>query len=168
MTEETDIAVSPKLQETCTTLYIVYALGAVLQFFDDTMLAGLLALAIAGALANRNRKKFRGTIFESHLRWMNRTLWIGALALTPAAIALTCLLLFTFTDAGTLVRTLTSGNLDAIMAGTQGYLAGNLIRLEVITETTTALPVLWFVRRCWRGYVFARDAMPVDNVTSWS
>ncbi len=167
MSEDINPQKFDKLQETCRTLYIVYALGAVLQFFDDTMLAGMFAIAAAGFIAGRNKAKFRGTIFESHLRWMIRSLWIGGVFMIPATLLLTMLLLFAFTDLGALVHAFMSRDTDVIMGAVQNYLAANMTRLSVITGLVTALPVAWFVHRCWRGYELLRGGLPVDNVTSW-
>ncbi len=156
-----------KLQNACITVYIVYALGAVLQFFDRTMLAGLIAITLAGFIANQNRKNVKGTVFESHLRWMNRTLWIGALVIVPLAVILTGVMIFVFTDAASFVHALLSGNPHIISSAIKKYFSGNMMRISVIAYITTALPVTWVVHRCWRGYVLAHAGKPVENVTRW-
>ncbi len=156
-----------KLQNISITVYIAYSLGAVLQFFDATMMAGLVAIALAGFIANQNRKNVKGTVFESHLRWMNRTLWIGALVIVPLAVVLTGVLIFVFTDAASLVHTLLGGDAHAILSTIKKYFSDNMVRIHVIAVITTAVPVIWTVHRCWRGYVLAHAEKPVENVTRW-
>ena len=76
------------LKKLCLTLYGIYAASAVLQFFEETLLLGLLALVIAYILGASKNEDAKGTPYASHLRWMSRTFWIGTAVVVPAAIVI--------------------------------------------------------------------------------
>lgn len=162
-----DTIESPTLQKLCIQLYGIYALSAVLQFFEETFLVGLLALTIAYIIGNSKKEAAKNTPYASHLRWMYRTLWIGSLVIIPAGLLIGAVLVFIFTDTSMITGTLDNGDPDVAMGGIQGYLAHNMTKITILTTITTIPTAAWWINRCWVGYVLAKDGKPVENVTRW-
>lgn len=86
------------LRKFCIILYAVYALSALSQFFEITLLPGLLALIIAYIQGNAKKGAAKDTPYASHLRWLSRTFWIGTGVIVPVAVVIAAYLIWTFTD----------------------------------------------------------------------
>jgi len=152
------------LRKSCTWLYAANALSAVLQLADDLNvgLAGVLLMVIIGIVDNSKKKAAQDTPYASHLRWMNRTIWIGSLYF------IVCLIIgFALVVALTDTSFILAGDPDAVMNGFQSYVARYQTRIAVITAVTMAPPVIWWIRRCWIGYSLLKEDKPVEKVTSW-
>jgi uncharacterized membrane protein len=157
------------LQKYCTLLYGIYGLSVLTLLFDDIniILAGLLAMTIAYILANSKKESAKDTPYASHLRWMNRTFWIGSGVIFPLNLIVTCAFIAAFTDAGAVSAALGGGDPDITLAALQGYLTRYETRIMIITTVTTMPAVIWWVRRCWVGYALLKEDKPVEKVTSW-
>ncbi|MFH1158181.1 MAG: hypothetical protein V1721_04765 [Pseudomonadota bacterium] len=155
------------LKKLCMTLYGIYALSAVLQFFGSTVLVGLLALVIAYILTVSNRTLARDTIYERHLQWMSRTFWIGSGVLVPAAVVIATVLIWNLTDVASLASSLSGDDPLAMINGIKNYMDNNMAKVSLITVATAVPTALWWLRRCWIGYALVKAGKPVENVKSW-
>lgn len=152
-------------QKQILTIYAIYVVSSLLQFFNETVLVGLLALVI-GYILNHSKKlkeEVKNTPYDSHLRWMSRTFWIGTAVLTPLAMILAGFIVWNFTDLPSIITTMES-NPEAAM----GAITKDATKASRIADACMIPAVIWWIRRCWRGYELARAEMPVDDVTSWS
>ena len=164
MTEETQTV---KLQKYCLTLYGVYAASAVLQFSEYTVLPGLLLLTIAYFHGNSKRKTAADTPYASHLRWLGRTFWIGSGVIAPVAVLISTGLILVFTDISQIASAMSGNDPDLLMANVQNYIMQNAGKVGLLTVVTAVPTALWWLHRCWQGYVLAKEGRPVDNVTRW-
>jgi uncharacterized membrane protein len=155
------------LKKLCMVTYGLYGISAVLQFFEATLLPGLLALVIAYILMRSKREEAKDTPYASHLQWMNRTFWIGTGVIVPVAVIIATVLVLTFTDITAVVTAMNGDNPDAMMGNIQGYIADNMKKVNMIVSFTLVPTVVWWMRRCWTGYALAKEGSPVENVTTW-
>ena len=162
-----EAAKTDNLQKICITLYGVYALSTILQFFEETILVGLLALTIAYIIGNSKKKSAVDTPYASHLRWMYRTFWIGSLVIIPVSIVILACLILAFTDVASFVKSLGDADPEVITNSLTSYFQGNMTKLSFITTMAGIPAAAWWIRRCWVGYVLAKEGKPVVKVTSW-
>jgi uncharacterized membrane protein len=155
------------MQQTCTTLYILYAVSALMQFFEPTLLAGLVTLIAAYFYGQSKRKAAEGTAYASHLRWLYRTFWIASLILLPAGVVTATALIFAFTDIGSLATAAGVEDPSALAKSIQVYMDENMGKVSLITLCATAPVTIWWLNRCWRGYSLAKEGRPLENVTRW-
>ncbi|MCK5556064.1 MAG: hypothetical protein KAI76_07495 [Alphaproteobacteria bacterium] len=151
----------------CITLYGVYALSAVLQFFFETVLLGIIALVIAYILTAVNRARAKDTIYDSHFQWLSRTFWIGGGVIVPAAAVIAAILIWNLTDIAFLASSMRGDDPAAMMSGIQSYMDNNMTKVSLITMATIVPTAIWWIRRCWVGYVLVKVGKPVENVKSW-
>ncbi len=163
----TEDAKPEKFQKLCLVLYAAYAASAVMDFFEDTVALGLLLLTVAYFIGNSRRQAASGTPYASHLRWLNRTFWIGSAVIVPIAVTFAAILVLIFTDIGSITTAMTSGDPNAIIASVKNYTQTNMSKVSLLLLTMTVPTAVWWVRRCWVGYILAKAGKPVDNVTSW-
>ena len=163
----TEDAKTKDLRKFCITLYGAYAVSIILSFFEETLVLSLFLMIIAWILGNSKKKKTAGTPYDSHLHWMNRSLWIGSGVYAPIALTISFFLISTFTDSTPIFQAMDSGDQDMVMGALQNYLTENTTKIQLLTLVTT-LPVgIWWLRRCWIGYGLVKKDRPVENVTSW-
>jgi uncharacterized membrane protein len=162
-------AETQKLRKRCFVLYGLYALSAALQVSDDLTTLGLslLTLAIAGHLGNAKKEAAKDTPYASHLRWLYRTAWIASCVAIPVNLGLSTALIWAFTDVGAIAHSVMNGDPDALTQDLQGYIAGNMTKISIFNMIGAAPPTIWWLHRCWRGYVLLKEGKPVENVTSW-
>jgi len=157
------------LKKYCLVLYVTYAISAALQVFDDMDLLclSILTLAIAGHLCKKKKAVAQGTIYASHLAWLYRTAWIASCVAIPVNLGLTAGLIWMFTDLGSIVNQVMSGDVDAITSGAQSYMAANMGKIALFNAIGAAPPTIWWLHRCWRGYLYLKANMAIDHVKSW-
>ena len=155
------------LRKHCMLLYGLYALSAVLQFFNKTVLIGFAAVVIAYFMTTARKGAAKDTAFASHLRWMLRTFWIGTAVIFPVAIIIASILVLIFTDFVPVMDAMNETVPEATMDTLHNYMQGNMTKISLITIPIMLLSALWWLRRCWAGYVLAKDGKPVEKVTSW-
>jgi len=164
MTEDKNM---PDYKKLCITLYGVYALSAVLQFFFETVLLGILALVIAYILTVINGARAKDTIYDSHFQWLSRTFWIGGGVIVPAAAVIAAILIWNLTDIASLTSSISGDYPVAMMSGIQSYMDNNMTKVSLITMATVVPTAIWWIRRCWVGYALVKAGKPVENVKSW-
>lgn len=166
----TEDAKPADLRNFCIMLYGIYAVSIVLGGMGPTVLIvllGLLLVIIAYILMRSKREAAKDTPFASHLRWMNRTFWIGTGIIFPMALIISSFLIWTFTDLASVTDSLMQGDPDAMMGTIQSYVENSQTKAFMIGIVTMLPAVIWWLHRCWIGYTLARDGKPVENVTSW-
>lgn len=154
-----------KLKNFLVTIYGAYAVSAMMQFFESTLMLGLFLLTVAYILLVC-RRGVAGSLYESHRRWLNRTLWIGSLIAAVAAIV-SAWLVWTFTDISALTQSVKSGDPGAVMNAVNAYMDDNATRISLLTLITSVPTAAWWLRRCWAGYILLKAEQPVANVTTW-
>jgi len=159
-----------KLQRHCFMLYGIYTLSAALQISDDISMLGLsiLTLAIAGHMCKTKKEAAKDTPYASHLSWLYRTAWIASCVAIPVNLGLSAALVWVFTDIGTIAHNiLDGGDPETIASGLQSYIQNNETKISIFNMIGAAPPTIWWIHRCWRGYVLAKQGKPVENVMSW-
>ncbi len=164
----TEIEKTADLRKTCIILYGVYALSAMLQISNDLTMLGLsiLTLAIAGHMSKSKKAEAQGTPYASHLRWLYRTAWIASCVAIPVNLGLSTWLIWAFTDIGSVMSKM-NGDPMALVTAMQSYFQHNMLKIEIFSSIGAAPPTVWWLHRCWRGYVLVKEDKPVENVTSW-
>jgi uncharacterized membrane protein len=162
-TKETD------LKKYCIVLYGLYAISALLQVsIDGTLFVlSIITLIIAGIMGRLKKTAAKGTPYESHLRWLYRTAWIASCVAIPINFGLSGWLIWTFTDFGAITRSMDNGDMDALTQALQNYMDANTGKIFLFNAIGAAPPTLWWLHRCWRGYVPLKEGQPVENVTTW-
>jgi uncharacterized membrane protein len=157
------------LKKYCTVLYGVYALSAVLQVSTDStgFILSLVTLTVAGFMGNSKKAAAQGTPYESHLRWLYRTAWIASCVAIPVNFGLSGWLIWAFTDVGSIARAADGGDPEAVLNSLQNYMDANTGKIFMFNAIGAAPPTLWWLHRCWRGYVPLKEGKPVENVTTW-
>lgn len=149
----------------CTILYAVFALASLIQFSSETMTIGTIALLIASFVASRKRKKTTGSIYESHFHWLDRTFWIGGGIYFPILTLLGIPFLWSNSDLDQVMSAVENGasteELQSIFMASNG---STLINTSLVMYTPF---LVWWLRRCWRGYKHLKNDEPVPNVMSW-
>ena len=141
---------SASLRTMTIACYIV-AIGGLL------LSAGLLSIAaVIGAYLLR--ADARGTVYESHCRWMIRTGWVtlGVLALAFAPVMVGSFLMLQSTG----VDPASMGAMAALDNG--GSLGASLVWLGWLIAIPVAMAVsVWFLYRMIKGLLLANDKQPV-------
>jgi uncharacterized membrane protein len=163
-TEEHEV----KLRKSCMTLYGLFAASYPLQFFEQTLALGIALLVIAYYLMRSKRTAAKETRYQSHLQWMNRTFWMGTAVLTPLALILSAVILFTFTDVPSSIMNMAPDqDPAATMDKINSLVKSSTPKVMGITIASFIPVVIWWLRRCWVGYRQAKNNQPIENVTSW-
>ena len=154
--------------KTCIILYGIYAVGAVLQVSSDVtmMCLSILVLAIASHIGNKKKAAAMDTPYASHLRWLYRTAWIASCVAIPVNLGLSAGLIWAFTDVSSLADKM-DGDPGALVNAMQSYMDNNMTKISIFNMLGAAPPTLWWLHRCWRGYVLVKVGKPVEKVTSW-
>lgn len=151
------------LRKTCLALYGAYGAAILMQFFEQAMMPGLLLMVIAFIITRDRRAAAKGTPYESHLRWLTRTFWIGTGVVMPLAIVVATALILQFTD----ISSIATSDPDALMSGISNYIYGNMSKIMMLSSVSMIPTAVWWLHRCWIGFALARDEEPVKNVTTW-
>jgi len=156
-----------KLKNICIIIYGFYALSAVLQFNQATLLIGLLVLVI-GYILNvdkKNVQQAKDTIFKNHFRWALRTFWIGTAVLLPLATIIATALIMQFTEVTSIIDSL--NNQDELMLNIKNYMENDMTKVTLLSMIPMLPVLVWWLRRCWYGYELLKQNKTIENVTSW-
>ncbi len=153
-------------------IYALAAAGAVAQYAVtlETILLGCVLLWVCVLLLNRQKKAAQGTAFESHAKWITRTLYIGSVYLLPVATVIIFYFIYKDTHLAALqqniVMNITTGRITTL-AGleriVQNYIhqyGGTILRITYICITP---PILWWLWRCWTGFRRAAKSEPMNK-----
>jgi len=148
-------------------LYIITTLGALAQYAETLgmNIAGCIILMFAALMLKAQRLTAQGTIYSSHVAWMSRTMSIASYFLFPISIAVILYCVFKYTDLQAPRRALeaSGGKYMAVMLVIViNYIAHNESTIDSIVTWSLTPPILWWVRRCWYGYMRAKQSEPID------
>lgn len=171
-TPDTNAPITTKMKNprTCTAVYAIFvvAMIAPLLFVGYVSMAvSFAALTIAIIVAYAKQDEARGTVYESHIRWLIRTFWIGGGIYLPILTLIGSVYIFRhldyqiFTTAAQNGAAATPAEVATIMA--QHY-KGLFINT---TRVTGGIFTLWWVLRCLSGYLVLRRNKAIANPTSW-
>lgn len=156
----------PELRAFSMMIYIISGISAIAQFFSITVLPGLCFLVLAFFMVKAQRITAKNTIYASHVEWTARTLSIGTFVLFPLALCVAVYFLWKSTDIEALKATIVvkadDNDPSSLINFITEYIKGNTQRVADVTTKSLALPVLWWVRRCWVGYRCAKESLPID------
>lgn len=155
------------LHNICLFIYVSFMAGGVMQFAESTLLAGLVLLIVGYFVLALREKAATGTLYESHLRWLNRTFWIGSAVIVPIATIAGFLLILNNTDMSALMAAQESGDPEMIASSISAYIEQNGKTVSLITLATGLPTGFWWLRRCWAGFSRLQKGLPVEKVTSW-
>ena len=158
------------LRQLCLMLYGLYV-ASLLSFCGDTAVSvlGTIAGVVGVTLAYAKRKTAKHTPFESHMHYLIRTFWIGGGVFFPVATILAAALIFGLSDLTSIYNAMSQEGLDilAVVKLIRQYLTDNNMLLISVLAATFGPIALWWVWRCWRGYLLAREGKPVPKPGSW-
>jgi len=153
----------------CIALYIMYAACVLCQFFAITLIPGV-ALLLTAYGANEfkiRRANIKGTIFESHLRWMIRTLGIGTCVYLPIAAIIATGFILKYTDILSLVGTIINMTNTEMMNSIYASMDKEIGKVTIICLIAVTPVVAWMFRRYWVGYKLIKEGKPIEKVKSW-
>jgi uncharacterized membrane protein len=164
----TDRALSTDLRKFCAGLYVVYALGALLVPTALLVLGGILIL-VALVAGHGKKEMAKGSLYESHLRWMSRTFWIANIYYLITSIIATAYMYY-FTNIPAEMNALL--DMPSSMApNALGAITAHMEKIEAMTTIpyliTSLPPSVWWIHRCWQGFTQLKKDKPVANVTTW-
>jgi uncharacterized membrane protein len=155
------------LRNLCLSLYLIYAVSMLMQLVPVTILPGsfLIIAALIAAYARRERAK--GTVFESHLQWLIRTFWIGGGIYMPVlTLAAFCFAWSRF-DMGAVQNAIEGGAVNDTDALIRMVLEKNETLLFQVGLIITLPVAIWWIARCWRGWLFLKANEPMPDVMRW-
>jgi uncharacterized membrane protein len=149
----------------CTAIYIFNIVCMLMQFHLWTIAPGMVGLLCIFTYANIKQRETKGTIFESHFRWIVRTFWIGSFYYMILAIAKSAYFLM-------------NSDLSMVMDAVREGETNKLYFLELAYEKNADLALksyffvlgsftLWWAWRALRGVYFIRKGAELPKVTSW-
>lgn len=156
---------SKKTKDLCKALYALLVLGALLQFTQQTVLIGMVALLAAAWIATKMRKKSQDSLYQNHFHWIQRTFWIGSGVLTPIAIIISTILILAFTNVLQELSHVSSGAVS--MDQVDQYMQNSMDKISLYIMATSLPTLAWWLRRCWVGYRSLRNEKPIEKVMSW-
>jgi uncharacterized membrane protein len=165
----------------CALLYAAYLVGAAVQVSPAGAVIGSVAIVIAVCVAYAKRAAAKDTPFESHLRWLIRTFWIGGGVYVPVLTLIATIAIYVqidynllatkMIDAGADADAFASGDPAKAEAAAGQFMAilmqqyGGMMRTAALAVT---LPfVAWWISRLWRGYAALKAGKPVEKVARW-
>jgi uncharacterized membrane protein len=148
-------------------LYGIYAGSMIMQFFEQTMIPGFLAMVIAVIIVYNKKENTAGGIFETHIRWLIRTFWIGTGLFFPFSLVVATILILLFTDMDIITNAAVSGDPDTIMASYDAYFRASMDKIMLFSIISFIPTAGWWLWRCWTGYALLKEDQAVDNVTRW-
>ncbi|MBI1215222.1 MAG: hypothetical protein GC185_05305 [Alphaproteobacteria bacterium] len=156
--------------QTCTALYALFALSMALPVMFSSlpvMVLGFLVLTAAIIAAYAQRDAARGTVYESHIRWLIRTFWIGGGIYLPIVTIIGSIYLATHIDTQALIEAAQNGT-EATPANVANIIAQHYGKMIVnTTRITGGIFTLWWVVRCLSGYLVLRRNKAIANPGSW-
>jgi uncharacterized membrane protein len=158
------------LRKLCALLYGVFALAALMQFSFFTMFIGMIVMLVAVGIAYAKRKEAAGTAYESHLRWLIRTFWIGGGVYLPVATVVESIFLFFMfmrSDTDALMQKINSGQLND-PRDMEAFLISQYGHTLLWMTLVFTLPFLaWWLWRCWSGYRLLKEGKSIPDPESW-
>ena len=148
-------------------IYILAAVGAVAQYAETLAMnvAGFVILALTGFMLKAQRLTAQGTVYASHVIWVQRTMSIATNFLLPVSIAVILYLVYKETDIRAVKSSFEAGesrNLAEKISLVRSYIARNEAKIDPIVTWSITPPILWWVNRCWYGYRRAKKSEPID------
>ena len=147
-------------------IYALFAFGMIACFvsYGIIFLSGFIALLFGIALAYRDRKREKNTIYLAHQNWQILTFWLGNLVAFPIAMIAHFIAIYIFTDFSVLVTEASSGNMGTDIAAMEtryiAFQTENLPTLVLTKWLTYGLALLWWLYRCNFGYRQLKKGLP--------
>lgn len=151
----------------CKYLYGIYALTMLLQMSIDTILVGLLGMVVALVLTYVKQPAAKGTIYETHLRWMLRTFWIGGGVYLPVMTLAGFAVFYPSINIAPLQDAMYAGEITDPQQIYDLLLRDNKMLIWGTAFATMGPIMAWWLWRSWKGYKALKDGKPVENVMSW-
>ncbi|MEZ0226018.1 MAG: hypothetical protein ACAH83_15800 [Alphaproteobacteria bacterium] len=169
-----------KLMKICTILYAAYAACALSIFapFVIVVVAAAVAMLAAIIYAYVSQSKAVNTIYETHLRWLIRTFWIGGGVYMPVLTIFMTMTVWTVIDFSEVEAAVKAAALEH-NPGTESdsSVVVNTVLTSIMQENggtivliilAFTLPVFgWWLWRCWQGYSLLKQGKPVEDVMRW-
>lgn len=155
------------MQKYTLSLYGLYVIGTFMQFSVPLAIPGLVLFTVAYFMNLSGKKRAAGTPYESHMRWLLRTFYIGTCLLLPISAIIAQVVLLSTTDISGYTAALDTGDPAVISAMMSAYLEANATQATIIFTAFLAPVTLWMLWRWWKGGTLAQNAKPVENVTAW-
>lgn len=157
----------PELRSFCMAIYIVAGLGGILQFVDGALVMSLILLAISWFMVKAQRMAAMGTIYASHVEWTAYTMSRGLTILFPLALIVAGYIVWKGIDLTAFKNSLQNDEDGKIMEISLQFVMSQKEKILRITDICSIPPTLWWVRRCWFGFMRAKEETPIDYPDSW-
>ena len=155
----------PGLYKLCLSLYAIYFLSMVMQLAPQTMALGSISMIIGIILVYAQRRKAKGTIFESHFHWLYRTFWIAGGVYLPLTTIIGAGVMFSYVDMASMNTAIEAGS---DMETLKKVFMEQNETLIWVSAVISVLPVaIWWFWRCYKGYTHLKFSEPVSDVMSW-
>ncbi len=153
-------------------IYSLAAATALAQYAvtPGTFLFGLFLLWASIFLLRRQKKTAQGTVFESHAKWIGRTLYIGCVYLLPAAALVMFFFIFKYAHLTDLQRDIarnivtgsivTPADIERMVRNYFHQYGALISRIAYLSITP---PILWWLWRCWTGFRHAAKSEPMNK-----
>ena len=148
-------------------LYVFAILGAISQYAESVgmNIAGIAILGCVGFMLKAQKVTAQDTIYSTHVRWTARTISIATYIFFPISAILILFLVYEYTDLESPRRALEAADSTdsvAIVGVVKEYVSHNESRISSIITCSITPPILWWIRRCWYGFVRAKRSEPID------
>lgn len=167
MTDTVKTSKAPDPFILCTLFYGLYAAGMIMQFAPQTFIIGSIGMLVAIILVYTQRDRHSGTIYESHIRWLIRTFWIGGGVYLPILTIMASAFLYWEMDYTFLQGVMTEQNTPSADEVDKLFWQANG-QLITITSYCALVPAAtWWLWRCGKGYQHLKNRTVVPNIMSW-
>lgn len=155
------------MQKYTLSLYGLYVISTFMQFSAPLAIPGLGIFCIAYVMNLRGRKHAAGTAYESHMRWLLRTFYIGTCLLLPVSAIIAQIVPLSTTDISGFVAAIDTSDPAVVSAMLNAYLEANATQAFTIFAVFLAPATIWMLWRWWTGGTRAQAGQPIENPTAW-
>lgn len=157
----------PELRSFCMAIYIIAGFGGAIQFIDGALFLSIILLALAWFMIKAQRMAAMGTMYASHVEWTAYTMSRGLFFLFPLALVIAGYFIWKGMDVATFKTALNNDADGKFLEITYNFVNAHKDRMMYITNICAAPPTLWWVWRCWFGFMRAKAELPIDYPDSW-
>lgn len=144
-------------------LYVITAFSAIFQYFQATLILGLILFCVAWFMTKAQRVTAASTPYMSHVEWTSRTLFLGMFVFFPIAFAVACYMIWQTIDFETLKASVEAdGAPGAAFSVALSYIKSTEPQVRKIVNITSTPPLLWWLWRCWIGFSRAQKHEPMS------
>jgi len=155
-------------KDICKILYAAYIASMLMQFSLFTIIPGTLIGIVALLAAYGCRKRFSGTAFESHCRWLIRTFWIGGTVWLPVMTVIAAGVIFCMIDLTPIKQAMERGDMLSEIQIAQVIMENNAGLFQWTIWSLTGFFGAWWFLRCGIGLKHLLRGEEIPDVMRWA